>query len=62
MKNKDKYKDAKSAYNAFKRMCDAHEGCEGCMFEGKESIVLCPVEWLYEDADPEPQEELNLQR
>lgn len=58
MKNKDKYKTAEEAYDAYCKFCNDRKSCKGCMCERKK--VSCKMSWLYAEAEVEKNEEENL--
>lgn len=55
VRNCDKYKTAKEAYNGFKGMCNGIDECKYCRFRDSKSNSMCPIAYLYDEAEKEAQ-------
>lgn len=55
VRNFNKYKTAKEAYNGFKGMCNGIDECKYCRFRDSKSNSMCPIAYLYDEAEKEAQ-------
>lgn len=53
VRNFNKYKTAKEAYNGFKGMCNGIDECKYCRFRDSKSSSMCPIAYLYDEAEKE---------
>lgn len=53
VRNFDKYKTSKKAYDSFMKTCSGAESCDNCRFRVCRSIAACAIAWLYAYAEKE---------
>lgn len=53
MKNFEKYKTPKEAYEAYNKECLNHRSCKACPYSDNGKPDRCEFRWLYKDI-PEP--------